>query len=204
MKILHLPAAVALLTASMAYCAPLMATQYPVSGTATFGTTGGAVPTGSQFGDSSYAPTTGILSDGKFTFPQATFTTTTGAGDVTVTYQVFQTNTATAAVDAFGNAAFTTVNLKFHISAVTLDGAPTGVGNNCDFGPIVLDSLDGSADANGMSVSQSGVTIPQTTGACGSFTPVINNLVAGGTAAVDLTLDGDFLRWIFADGFEGP
>lgn len=196
-----------LFMASLALATPAMATQFPVSGSVTLAGNTASLPA-STFGNSSYNPSSGYLSSGKFTFPQASFTNSTFFGPLTVTYQLSQTNTASAMVGTLGDAAFTEVDLKLHIVSANFNGSVYDVGSTCDFVPIVLATLGGNASSSVMTVSQSDLIVPLTSDDCGGFKDQINNIITNSTGnSISLSLDGNFTPpddndIIFQDGFE--
>jgi len=188
--------------AALAFAAPAYATNFPVSGTITVNGNAGSLPSGT-FGDSTYDSTTGALSVGKFTFPQASTTINiTGFGSVTVNYQFTQTNTSTALVASDGTAAMSQVVARLSILSTSLPISVTP----CGFGPIGLD-LTGSGSAAGLDLEDRSFTVPPTTDSCGGFKDQINDQLATSDNSIAPHFVGDFTPppsdKIFFDGFDG-
>jgi hypothetical protein len=157
-----------------------------------------------KFGDSTYDPATGTLSAGKFTFPPSSVTfPVSGLGNVTVNYQLTQTNTSTALVAGDGTAAMTQVVMQLEVVS-TLPPLPV---TPCRFGPIDLD-LAGSASSAGLDLEDRSFTVPPTTDFCGGFASQINSQLAGNDNGIAPHLDGDFTPpanagdKIFINGFD--
>ncbi len=188
------------LLGGLAFCGPVAATQFPVSGMIVYGASNGPIPNGSSFGDVVFNDHSGYLPAGKFVFPQATMTN----NGVQTTYQVTQLNTASGMVDAAGNAVMTTVKLKLHIISVVAFGTPLPVGSTCEFSPIIWDALGGTTDATGMDLTEASFTVPPTTDTCGGYASQINSMLTGSSGSANLQLAGDFSLsdGIFEDGFE--
>ena len=190
--------------AALTFAAPARATNFPVSGTITVNGNAGSLPSGGTFGDSAYDSATGSLSVGHFTFPQSSVTfPLSGFGNVTVTYQLTQTNTSTALVANDGTAAMTQVVTQLAIVSTTLPLSVTP----CRFGPIALD-LAGSGSSAGLDLEDRAFTVPPTTDSCGGFAGQINPQLAGSNNSIAPHLDGDFTPpadndKIFIDGFDG-
>lgn len=186
---------------------PVAAAQFPVTGTVAFGSETSALPTGTNFGDSTWNPATGELSSGRFHFPRASISRDTDLGPLKITYDLTQTSDSMALVDADGNAAFTTVALQLHVVSVTLGYLPLDIGPACDFAPLLWDDLAGTASAAGMEVAQASFGVPETSG-CGAWRDQINDAIAAADGSVELELAGDFTPpsgdLIFSDGFETP
>jgi len=185
-----------------------VAADFPVSGTLSVNGNAGDLPDGGAFGDSTYDASTGVLSEGAFSFPQTTTSFQTDLGTVVVTYQLSQTNTSTGLVAADGIAALTTASLKLNVTHVTVIGIPISVGT-CVFQPIDI-VLAGTASASGLDLSATGFTIPAVAPSdCGGNGDQINDAIAGTNNAIEVLLDGDFTPpagndTIFQDGFELP
>jgi hypothetical protein len=199
---------VAFALALMCVAANAHATNYPVSGTITVNANPATLPDGGTFGDSSYDTQTGVISVGKFTFPQATITFPSQIGTVTATYQLTQTNTSTGQVAGDGVAALTQAVLKLQVVSASIGVIPIGVGT-CIFQPLDVD-LAGTGAAAGLDLSDAAFTIP-TVGAsdCGGFGNQINAGIAGSNNSLQMHFAGDFTPpsgsdIIFADGFELP
>lgn len=179
------------------------ATQYPISsGTIVINGSSDALPAGGTFGDATYDSATGYLSAGKFVFPQASIS----SGDLSVTYQLTQTDTSGAMVGSNGNVAFTTANMELSIISASYLGFPVSV-SPCVFSPIVWDSLGGTASDTGMQISSGVFSVPPTTDACGEFKDQINDALIGNQNSISMNIDGNFTPpaqddQIFIDGFE--
>lgn len=195
--------AAASFAAALAFAAPAHATVFPVTGTITVNGSAGNLPNGT-FANPIYDPATGTLTAGVFAFPQSSTTiNVNGFGDVTVTYQLSQTNTSTALVASDGTAAMTQVDAKIEIISTSL---PISV-VPCRFGPIPLD-LAGTASATGLDLEDRSFTVPPTTDNCGGFKSQINSQLAGSNNSIAPHLDGDFTPpsadndKIFINGFD--
>lgn len=180
------------------------AANYPVTGTVTFNGNSGALPSGGTFGDSTYDSSTGVVSSGKFTFPQATTTVpVTGFGNVDVTYQLSQTNTSVAQVASDGVAVMTAVQAKLEIISTSLPVSITP----CVFEPIPLD-FAGTGSSTGLDLADAAFTIPPApVGNCGLARDPINNAIAGSNNSMQVYMAGDFTPppeddTIFENGFE--
>ena len=163
----------------------------------------------SPLGNSTYNTTTGALSSGKFTFPQATttFHSDSLGADVTVTYQLTQTNTSSGQVATDGVAALTPATLKLQIVSALIAGViPIGVGT-CVFQPITLD-LAGTGAAAGLDLSDGSFTIPTVASTdCGGYGDQINTGVAGSNNSMQVHIAGNFTPppeddTIFVNGFD--
>ncbi|MEO5625596.1 MAG: hypothetical protein ABIQ70_06290 [Dokdonella sp.] len=187
------------------------ATNFPVSGTITVNGNPGVLPDGGTFGDSSYNATTGDIASGLFTFPQSTttFHSDTLGVDITVTYQLSQTNASTGQVANDGVAALTQAQLKLKAISAVVGFVPIAFGNTCIFQPINVD-LDGTGAASGLDLAQSGFTIPQVGATdCGGYGSQVNSGIAGSSNSIQMQMAGDFTPppandTIFANGFESP
>lgn len=197
------------LALQMAALTAAHATNFDVTGTITINGNAGTLPTGGTFGNSIYDGATGALSSGKFTFPQssATFHVDSLGADVTVTYQLSQTNTSTGQVATDGVAALSQATLKLQVVSALIAGViPIGVGT-CVFQPITID-LAGTGSAAGLDLSDPAFTIP-TVGStdCGGYGDQINTGVAGSNNSMQVHLAGDFTPppeddTIFRNGFD--
>lgn len=193
--------------------APCMAgaVDFPVTGTISVNGNPGALPSGGHFGDSTYDAATGDLSAGKFTFPQATTTFHSDAlgADVTVTYQLSQTNTSSGQVAQDGVAALTSAQLKLQAISALVGFIPISFGNTCIFQAIDVD-LTGTGAAGGLDLSDDSFTIPQVGATdCGGYGSQVNSGIAGSNNSLQMHLAGDFTPpsandTIFIDGFESP
>ncbi len=190
---------------ALALAAPLAeAANFPVSGSVTINGSSGNLPDGGLFGDATYDPASGELSEGKFTFPPAEVTLPmSGGGSITVSYLLTQLNTSTAQVAADGTAAMTMLQLKLSILATSL---PFSVAP-CNFQPIEV-ALDGVGDSNGLALEDRSFDVPPTLDSCGGFAAQINGALVGSSNSITLTLAGDFTPpgnadKIFVDGFDG-
>lgn len=194
--------AAASFAAALVFATPALADVFPVTGTITVNGSAGSLPSGT-FANPTYDPTTGVLSTGKFAFPQSSTTiNVSGVGDVTVVYQLSQTNTSTALVASDGTAAMTQVDAKIEIVSTTL---PISV-VPCRFSPILLD-LAGTGSTTGLDLEDRSFTVPPTTDSCGGFKSQINSQLAGSNNSIAPHLDGDFTPpdandKIFIDGFD--
>jgi hypothetical protein len=185
------------------------ASNFAVTGTISVNGTPGALPSGGTFGNSTYDTATGAISSGKFTFPQSstTFHSDTLGADVTVTYQLTQTNTSSGQVATDGVAALTGSTLQLQIVSALIAGViPIGVGT-CIFQPIPVD-LAGTGSAGGLDLSDSSFTIP-TVGPtdCGGYGDQINTGVAGSNNSMEIHIAGNFTPppeddTIFENGFD--
>jgi len=196
------------LALAVACAAPFAhATNFAVSGTITVNGNPGALPDGGTFGNSTYNATTGALSSGKFTFPQATTSFPSQIGTVTVTYQLSQTNSSTGQVASDGVAALTQAHLKLQVVSASIGVIPIGIGT-CVFQPIDVD-LAGTGAASGLDLSDEGFTIPQVASSdCGGYGDQINAGVAGSNNSLAMHVAGNFTPppesdIIFANGFDG-
>jgi hypothetical protein len=185
------------------------ATNFAVTGTISVNGNPGTLPSGGTFGDSTYNATTGALSAGKFTFPQATttFHSDSLGVDVTVNYQLSQTNTSTGQVASDGVAALTQATLKLQIvSAFAAGVVPIPVGT-CIFQPIDID-LAGTGSAVGLDLSDASFTIPTVASTdCGGNGDQINAGVAGSNNSMQVHIAGNFTPppeddTIFVNGFD--
>lgn len=182
------------------------AADFPVSGSIAFNGNAGALPDGGTFGPSSYAPASGAIAAGRFTFPQATTSFSSTFGSVVVTYLLSQTNTSSGQIGADGTAAFSAVSMKLEVQQVRVGGFPVDVGT-CVFQPIDLD-LAGTASAAGLDLADASFTVPPVGASdCGGYASQINAALAGSNNRIDVHLAGDFTPpadndTIFADGFE--
>ena len=184
--------------------ATAQAADFAVTGTITINGTSAPLPAGAKFGDSIYDAQTGLLSVGKFTFPQSSTTINVGPpfGTVTVTYQVTQLNTSTAQVAGDGVAAMTAVQLELAIVSTSLPVPVTP----CRFSPITLD-LAGIGTSSALSLEDPAFSVPPTADSCGGFASQINSQLATSNNSIAPVLTGDFTPppdtdTIFADGFE--
>ncbi|HEY0231122.1 MAG TPA: hypothetical protein VGC55_07715 [Dokdonella sp.] len=187
-------------------CHAAAATEFVVSGTLSVNGNAGALPDGGTFGDSTYDPSTGALSQGAFIFPQTTTSFPSDLGTVAVTYTLSQTNTSTGLVAPDGTAALTNASLKLNVTHVTISGIPISVGT-CVFQPIDI-ALAGTGSATGLDLAETGFTIPEVAPTdCGGNGDQINQAIAGTNNAIEVVMAGDFAPpadsdTIFADGFE--
>lgn len=187
------------------------AVDFPVTGTITVNGNPGALPAGGTFGDSSYDTATGDIAVGHFTFPQSTttFHSDSLGADVTVTYQLSQTNTSTGLVANDGVAMLTQAQLKLKAISAVVGVVPVAFGNSCIFQPINVD-LAGTGAASGLDLSQTGFTIPQVGATdCSGFGSQVNSGLAGSNNNILMHMAGDFTPpsandTIFANGFESP
>jgi len=186
------------------------ASNFAVTGTISVNGNPGVLPAGGTFGDSGYNGATGALSSGQFIFPVATttFHSDSLGADVTVTYQLSQTNTSTGQVASDGVAALTQASLKLQVLSALVGGViPIGVGT-CIFQPIPVD-LAGTGSAAGLDLSAAGFTIPTVAPTdCGGHGNEINGGVAGSNNSMQVQLAGDFTPppandTIFVNGFDG-
>lgn len=186
------------------------ATNFAVTGTISVNGNPGALPSGGTFGNSTYDAATGALSAGKFTFPQATttFHSDSLGVDVTVTYQVSQTNTSTGQVAEDGVAALTQAHLKLKAISAMVGFVPVSFGETCIFDPINVD-LAGTGDASGLDLSDEGFVIPTVAPTdCNNFGDQVNDGLAGSNNTLDLHIAGNFTPptpeddTIFENGFE--
>jgi len=197
------------LALQMAALPVVHATNFAVTGTISVNGNPGALPAGGTFGNSTYNAATGAISSGKFTFPQSstTFHSDSLGADVTVTYQLSQTNTSTGQVAFDGVAALTSATLKLQIVSALVAGViPIGVGT-CVFQPIPV-GLAGTGSSTGLDLSDASFTIP-TVGAtdCGGYGDQINTGVAGSNNSLQMHLAGNFTPppeddTIFENGFD--
>lgn len=185
------------------------ATDFAVTGTITVNGNPGALPAGGTFGDSTYNATTGALSSGKFTFPQATttFHSDSLGVDVTVTYQVSQTNTSTGQVATDGVAALTQAQLKLKAISAVVGFVPVSFGETCIFQPIDVD-LAGTGAASGLDLADSGFAIPTVAPTdCNGYGTQVNNGLAGSNNSLQMHIAGNFAPppeddTIFVNGFD--
>jgi hypothetical protein len=199
-----------LLSACLVPCVA-QAVDFPVTGTITVNGNPGALPDGGTFGDSSYNTSTGDIAEGKFTFPQSTttFHSDSLGADVTVTYQLSQTNTSTGQIAGDGVAALTQAQLKLKAISAVVGFIPVSFGESCIFEPINLD-LAGTGAASGLDLAQTGFTIPPVGATdCANFGSQVNAGIAGSSNSIQVHIAGDFTPppdndVIFVDGFESP
>ena len=199
----------ALVAACLAMSGIANAANFAVSGTISVNGNPGALPSGGTFGDSTYDTVTGDISSGLFTFPQATttFHSDSLGADVTVTYQLSQTNTSTGQVATDGVAALTQAQLKLKAISAVVGVIPISFGNSCIFQPITVD-LAGTGSASGLDLSDSSFTIPQVGSTdCGGFGSQVNTGIAGSNNSLVMHLAGDFTPpsgndLIFKNGFD--
>lgn len=190
------------------------AAQYAVDGTIDFHNGPDPLPAGVTFGDADYDPGNGYLSQADFEFPEHSVSLTTVDYSppvvMTLSYRFIQSEPASALVDADGNAAFTPVRLKLHVvSAESNTGRSYAVGSTCDFGPVVWDSLAGTASAAGIDLQAVRFSVSDTQDACGGHAGILDTMLAANDNSVSLHLDGDFTPptlsdRVFLDGFEVP
>lgn len=187
----------------------VQAAQFPVSGTITVSGNPGALPNGGTFGDSTYDSTTGAISTGKFTFPQSTtmFHSNALGADITVTYQLSQTDTSSGHVASDGVAALTRATLKLQAISAVIGFIPVTLGT-CVFQPIVID-LTGTGAASGLDLDDTAFTIPPVgTSDCAGYGTQINAGIAGTNNSIAVHMVGDFTPpsgatdTIFKDGFD--
>jgi hypothetical protein len=182
------------------------AANFPVSGTISVNGNAGALPTGGTFGNSTYDATSGAISSGKFTFPQATLSFDSDIGTVTVTYTLSQTNTSTGQVANDGVAGLTQTQLKLVVDSARIGVIPIGIGT-CVFQPINVD-LDGTGAASGLDLDDDAFTIPSVaTTDCGGHGDQVNAGVAGSNNTIQVHIAGNFTPppeddTIFANGFD--
>ncbi|MFI4953915.1 MAG: hypothetical protein ACHP7M_12310 [Burkholderiales bacterium] len=186
------------------------ATSFPVSGTISVNGNPGTLPSGGSFGpNSSYDAASGAIAAGRFMFPVATTTFHSDAlgVDVTVTYQLSQTNTSTGQVAGDGVAALTQAQLKLKAISALVGFVPISFGETCIFQPIDL-ALAGSGAASGLDLADTGFTIPQVAPTdCGGWGSQINNGIAGTNNSLQTHWTGNFTPptgndLIFANGFD--
>jgi|GEM_PF-1274912 len=186
------------------------AANFAVSGTISVNGNPGALPSGGTFGDSTYDGATGALSAGKFTFPQstATFHSEALGADVTVTYQISQTNTSTGLVAQDGVAALTQAHLKLQAISAFIGFIPISFDDTCVFDPIDVD-LAGTGSASGLDLNADGFEIPTVApSACNNLGSQVNEGLTGSNNSLTIHIAGDFTPptpdddTIFADGFE--
>lgn len=202
------PLMFALLLACITSSGAVHAANFPVSGTITVNGNGGALPSGGTFGNSSYDTTSGEISSGKFTFPQSstTFHSDALGADVTVTYQLSQTNTSSGQVANDGVAALSSITLKLQAISAVIGVIPFTLGT-CIFEPINID-LAGSGTASGLDLSDPAFTIPPVAPSdCGGLGSQVNGGIAGSDNSIQILLDGDFTPpqeddTIFRNGFD--
>ena len=201
-KVASIGAALALALAA----APAAAVNFPVTGTITVNGSSGDLPAGGSFGDSTYDGATGVLSAGKFTFPQSSVVIPVqGLGNVTVTYRLTQNAPSSAQVASDGVAAMTPVAMTLSVLWVAfpipISTAP------CNFTPIDLD-LAGTGAAGGLDLEDREFSVPPTTDSCAGYASQINGALTGSSNSITLHLAGDFTPppdtdKIFIDGFDG-
>lgn len=158
------------------------------------------------FGPSTYDGNNGVISAGAFDFPQSTIQFGSGGdSQVTVTYQLVQTDTSSGQVASDGLAALTHATMKLHVIAAHTPAILWSVGTSCDFQPIDV-VLDGTGAASGMDLVASGFTIPAVdASACGGHGSQLNAGLSGNQTSTKVHLEGDFTPpsdIIFADGFD--
>jgi hypothetical protein len=198
----------------LAACAPCVAgaVDFPVSGTIVVNANPpAALPDGGSFAGSGYDAASGAIASGRFVFPQSTTTFHSDAlgADVTITYQLSQTNTSSGQVASDGVAALTAVAMKLQILAASVGVIPIGVGT-CIFQPIDI-GLSGVGAAAGLDLTDPGFTIPPVGPTdCGSFGSQINSGIAGSDNSLQTHFGGNFTPppaqsdTIFSDGFDPP
>jgi hypothetical protein len=186
------------------------AANFPVTGTISVNGNPGALPSGGTFGNSTYDTATGALSSGKFTFPQATTTFHSDdlGVDVTVTYQITQTNTSTGQVATDGVAALTQAHLKLKAISAMVGFIPVSFGETCIFDPIDVD-LAGTGDASGLDLSDAGFVVPAVAPTdCNGYGDEVNAGLTGSNNSLDVHIAGNFTPptpdddTIFENGFE--
>jgi hypothetical protein len=186
------------------------AANFAVTGTISVNGNPGALPSGGTFGNSTYNTATGAISSGKFTFPQATTTFHSDdlGADVTVTYQITQTNTSTGQVAEDGIAALTQAHLKLKAISAVIGVIPISFGETCIFDPINVD-LAGTGDASGLDLSDEGFVIPTVAPTdCNNLGNQVNDGLAGSDNTLDVHIAGNFTPptpeddTIFENGFE--
>ena len=185
------------------------ATSFPVSGTISVNGNPGTLPSGGSFGpNSSYDAASGAIAAGRFMFPVATtvFYSSVLGANVTVTYQLSQTNTSTGQVASDGIAALGAVTMKLQVLSATVGVVPIGVGT-CIFQPIDL-ALAGSGAASGLDLADTGFAIPPVAPTdCGGWGSQINSGIAGSNNSLQTHWTGNFTPptgndLIFANGFD--
>jgi hypothetical protein len=185
------------------------AANFPVTGTITVNGNPGALPSGGTFGNSSYDASTGDIAVGKFTFPQATTTFHSDAlgADVTVTYQLSQTNTSSGQVAGDGVAALTQAQLKLQAISALVGFIPISFGNTCIFQPVNVD-LTGIGALTGLDLVDDSFTIAAVGASdCGGYGSQVNAGIAGSNNSIQVHLAGDFTPpspndTIFENGFD--
>lgn len=184
------------------------AIDFPVTGTVTVNGAPGELPSGGTFANSSYAPTSGLIGAGTFTFPITTETTVSDGITFVLKYQMIQTDTSNGAVAPDGVAALSAATFKLKVISITASGFPLPIGV-CEIQPIAVD-LAGTASAIGLNLSDAQFDIPQVpVGQCGSFRDSFNDAFFGGNNSMTIQLTGDFTPpstgdLIFRNGFENP
>lgn len=187
------------------------ATNFPVSGTISVNGNPGALPSGGTFGDSTYNAATGDISVGTFTFPQSTttFHSDSLGADVTVTYQLSQTNTSSGQVAIDGVAAMTQAHLKLKAISAVVGFIPISFGETCIFQPIDVD-LAGTGSASGLDLSDNGFAIPTVAPTdCNNYGSQVNSGLTGSNNSLQMHMAGNFTPppnndTIFKNGFDTP
>ncbi|WP_395682757.1 hypothetical protein [Dokdonella sp.] len=175
------------------------ATDYAVSGSATFNGNASALGDG-QFLGSSYTSATGVIGAGTFKFQGASV----GNAGTSLTYHLDQSIASAGQVGADGLAALADASMRLTVVGLTLSGTPRAVGTDCVFEPIHI-VLDGNGSASGLELSATGFSIaPIDPNACNGFATAINNLIAGNANSIALRVEGNFSPpgTIFTAGFE--
>jgi hypothetical protein len=196
----------ALATAMVLACNVAGATNFAVTGTISVNGNPGALPSGGTFGNATYNATSGAISSGKFTFPQATLSFDSAVGTVTATYTLSQTNTSTGQVASDGVAALTQTHLKLVVDSARIGVIPIGIGT-CVFQPINVD-LAGTGAAAGLDLGDDAFTIPSVASTdCGGYGDQVNAGVAGSNNTLQVHIAGNFTPppeddTIFANGFD--
>jgi hypothetical protein len=180
------------------------AADFPLSGVFTFNGVDSALS--GTFGPSTYNASSGGITAGAFNVPSATLQFASGAdSQVTVHYQITQTNTSSGQVADDGVAVLTSATLMLHVIDAHTQAMLWSVGSTCDFGPFVL-ALAGTGAVSGLDLGANGFTIPAvSTSACGGHGDPLSSGIAGDQSRTQLLLAGDFtppLDKLFADGFD--
>ena len=158
------------------------------------------------FGPSAYDGNNGTISAGAFNFPQSTIQFSPGGDQqVTVIYQVVQTNTSSGQVASDGVAALTNATMKLHVLSAHTPAILWNVRSSCDFEPIDV-VLGGTGATSGIDLDASGFTIPAVdASACGDHGSQLDAGLSGNQNSMKVHLEGDFTPppdMIFADGFD--